>query len=372
MPVPSPRVSLTLTPEQVDSLRKQLDAGLERLRKVFESGATVQSACFITGVLNLLPCIESGRDFMQQILQTNDSSRDLLQTIFGGDCIRIAHIRSVVEATQELVQMSNFDDNRIPECLEQCKSVESVLKDIGLGVRLGRAQAAQRKMLMNFPSATPSENEEEACEGEHEEEASILQVSVLSASGLACPEYRIFDMTINTAHNLGANVFRDYIHHSRVRVEVGLGNDARITDTARSEPNAGKVDWNDERHFFIYRSEASLRIDVRDERIVRSAFRGHPSIGTATYEFPADFSDGFTSKVGVPIARKSGASAGIVYLEISRLRQKQSMVHSHDVRASPTSWKHSAGRTDGSEGYQFGDLTRTLHRRLSLGGQTPN
>jgi len=417
-----PRVSFTsFAPEQIDSILEQLDACFERLCKAVEKSAAeqpdisreisvehaVSSVGFTTAALNLLPHLESSRDFMQQLLEhETGNTRCLLQTTFGGDCIRIAHIRSVVEATQALLQRSKFDnDNRITECLAQCKSVEGLLKDIGLGVTLGKAQATQRKLLTGASSAILSVDtintdrsvdigctqiehkqeqkvEEEGEEGEQEEEdeeeedeeASVLRVSVSSASQLALPDYRVFDIAINTAHDLGADFLRDMIDHSRVYVELGLGDDVRITGTACSEPKARKVDWNDERHFFIYKSERSLRITVRDQRTGRGFVRGHPLIGEAIYEFPVDFSDGFSTKVEVPIARENGEPGGVVCIELSLGQQKRSTVHIPDAEPSRKSWKDYAGRTSGSEDYRFGDFTRALFRRWSSssGGQAPN
>ena len=34
-----------------------------------------------------------------------------------------------------------------------------------------------------------------------------------------------------------------------------------------------------------------------------------------------------------------------------------------------SSWRESAGRKEGNEGYRFGDLTRTLVKKLIVGGE---
>ncbi|CAJ1443546.1 unnamed protein product [Effrenium voratum] len=93
--------------------------------------------------INLLKVLEQARDVMTASLMS--VSRELLQEVFGGSCFRTAKIRAVLDALR--LSPDRAGDLRLQGCRNACESVEQVLKDLGLGAALRKAQEAERQAL---------------------------------------------------------------------------------------------------------------------------------------------------------------------------------------------------------------------------------
>merc|ERR1719436_2058655 len=78
---------------------------------------------------DLLQRFEDARDFMMKVLQMKDPGREALMSMFGGDCVRIARIRTCLESAKFSDMYAT--DERTPQCLSACESVEKVLDDLG-------------------------------------------------------------------------------------------------------------------------------------------------------------------------------------------------------------------------------------------------
>lgn len=101
--------------------------------------------------LELLTQVEAARNFMMQVLQSENQDRKNLSLIFGGDCVRISRVRAVLESA-ELQTACTERDLRIRSCLSACESVEKVLGDLGLGFALRLAQAMEKDRMANRAS----------------------------------------------------------------------------------------------------------------------------------------------------------------------------------------------------------------------------
>jgi len=95
--------------------------------------------------VELLKQFEAGRNYMMDMLQNPTNGREGLQNIFGGDCKRIARIRMCLETAKFSDMYAS--DQRHPDCLNACESVEQVLKDLGLGWALRQALEQQKEAL---------------------------------------------------------------------------------------------------------------------------------------------------------------------------------------------------------------------------------
>ncbi|CAJ1356332.1 unnamed protein product [Effrenium voratum] len=93
--------------------------------------------------INLLKVLEQARDVMTASLMS--VSRELLQEVFGGSCFRTAKIRAVLDALR--LSPDRAGDLRLQGCRNACESVEQVLKDLGLGAALRKAQEAESQAL---------------------------------------------------------------------------------------------------------------------------------------------------------------------------------------------------------------------------------
>lgn len=100
----------------------------------------------------LLKAFEVARDYMMEMLKSQDPGREKLQNIFGGDCSRIARIRVCLDNAN--LSDQNMKDNRHEDCSNACKSVEDVLNDLGCGEALRKALEEQKAKLKTRRSRT--------------------------------------------------------------------------------------------------------------------------------------------------------------------------------------------------------------------------
>ncbi|CAJ1443547.1 unnamed protein product [Effrenium voratum] len=125
------------TPEGVDRMLAQMEVAYRRV-ETCTSRVKLESA-----EINLLKVLEQARDVMTASLMS--VSRELLQEVFGGSCFRTAKIRAVLDALR--LSPDRAGDLRLQGCRNACESVEQVLKDLGLGAALRKAQEAERQAL---------------------------------------------------------------------------------------------------------------------------------------------------------------------------------------------------------------------------------
>jgi hypothetical protein len=92
---------------------------------------------------DLLKAFEEARDYMLEML--SKESRETLQSIFGGDCKRIAEIANCLD-NAAFSDKGNQEDQRVPQCRSACESVEKVLEDLGLGWALRQAQEKEKAL----------------------------------------------------------------------------------------------------------------------------------------------------------------------------------------------------------------------------------
>ncbi|CAJ1356328.1 unnamed protein product [Effrenium voratum] len=125
------------TPEGVDRMLAQMEVAYRRV-ETCTSRVKLESA-----EINLLKVLEQARDVMTASLMS--VSRELLQEVFGGSCFRTAKIRAVLDALR--LSPDRAGDLRLQGCRNACESVEQVLKDLGLGAALRKAQEAESQAL---------------------------------------------------------------------------------------------------------------------------------------------------------------------------------------------------------------------------------
>lgn len=132
-------MAMALSPEAFDDVLQQMEDCFCQLEAA--QGSIVQRSKV---ELNLLTKLEWARDFMDKIVRMQASRSDL-ESIFGGDCLRISRTRAVLDAAD--FSDMNAGDQRLSTCLNACESVEKVLSDLGLGMTLRQAQQQQRQVL---------------------------------------------------------------------------------------------------------------------------------------------------------------------------------------------------------------------------------
>eukprot|EP00928_Gymnodinium_smaydae_P059595 TRINITY_DN4298_c0_g1_i1.p1 TRINITY_DN4298_c0_g1~~TRINITY_DN4298_c0_g1_i1.p1 ORF type:complete len:1017 (-),score=123.88 TRINITY_DN4298_c0_g1_i1:34-3084(-) len=129
------------TPEDLDATIARMERGLESIIKARSRGSAV---LLYAAEVDVLKSLEAARDVMMAALR-NSRDRGPFAQLFGGDCMRIARIRAVLNSVEFSKVHSN--DQRNSLCSNACRSVEDVLKDSGLGDALRRAQGKESDML---------------------------------------------------------------------------------------------------------------------------------------------------------------------------------------------------------------------------------
>lgn len=122
--------------EEIDQLLKSIEASLIKIDVAQGSIVKLPKA-----ELDFLVHVEHLRDAIADILKSGD--RDTLKSIFGGDCVRTARLKTTLSAVR-LSEM-NANDQRLHTCQNSCQAVVDVLNDMDLGFVLEQALTAQKK-----------------------------------------------------------------------------------------------------------------------------------------------------------------------------------------------------------------------------------
>lgn len=122
------------TADEIDAILDRIESAVQGVIEAKGSIVKLPKA-----ELELLAHFEEARDFMMSVLKRNDKDREVLHSIFGDDCSRIARIRAALEGLP-LADLSAGDQRR-QECISACESVEKVMQDSGLATRLREVQA---------------------------------------------------------------------------------------------------------------------------------------------------------------------------------------------------------------------------------------
>jgi len=134
---------------EIDEIVAKMECALVFARVETARGGVVRLS---KAELELFAHMETARNFMMSVLQSEKADRKLLSQFFGGDCIRISRIRAVLESVQVL--WPNSGEPRLRACLNACESVEQVLGDLGLGFALRLAQAREKSRMEAAAAAT--------------------------------------------------------------------------------------------------------------------------------------------------------------------------------------------------------------------------
>jgi len=130
----------SMAEREIDEILAKMECALVFARVGTVRGGVVRLS---KAELELFAHVETARNFMMSVLQSEKADRKLLSQILGGDCVRISRIRAVLESMQVLWPSSG--EPRLRSCLNACVSVEQVLGDLGLGFALRLAQAREKK-----------------------------------------------------------------------------------------------------------------------------------------------------------------------------------------------------------------------------------
>eukprot|EP00929_Paragymnodinium_shiwhaense_P054658 TRINITY_DN27407_c0_g1_i5.p1 TRINITY_DN27407_c0_g1~~TRINITY_DN27407_c0_g1_i5.p1 ORF type:complete len:627 (+),score=158.55 TRINITY_DN27407_c0_g1_i5:107-1987(+) len=133
--------------ECYDTMLLKMEAAVEDILEATGKVVRLRKAEFA-----LLKLLEHARDYMIAVLQSETGDRQLLQSIFGGDCLRITRTRAVLDG----VQFSSMHDAdmRPSTCRTACESIEQVLQDLGLGFALRQAQEAMKARMQALSECT--------------------------------------------------------------------------------------------------------------------------------------------------------------------------------------------------------------------------
>jgi len=125
--------------------------------------------------LDYLKTLEDARDFMTMMVTKTSENRQQLADIFGGDCSRIARIRTVLD--EVVLSDMNCQDQRVRTCTEACETIEKVLEDMGLGWCLKKAQSEEKASFTKRRSSIDREDLLKAVQQIEGQEASAVEVN---------------------------------------------------------------------------------------------------------------------------------------------------------------------------------------------------
>jgi len=128
--------------------------------------------------LDYLKTLEDARDFMTTMVKKTSENRQELADIFGGDCSRIARIRTVLD--EVVLSDMNCQDQRVRTCTEACETIEKVLEDMGLGWCLKKAQSEEKASFTKRRSSLDREDVLKAVQQIEAQEATAVEVEDLS------------------------------------------------------------------------------------------------------------------------------------------------------------------------------------------------
>lgn len=121
---------------KIDTVVGKMLAAVEKVKQSQGSIVSLPKA-----ELDLLGQIEIARDVMAEVLR-NQNDRTLLQDVFGGDCARLVKIQTMCNSIE--LSAMNRQDQRLPTCLNVCRSIEKVIVELGDGEALRKAQESSK------------------------------------------------------------------------------------------------------------------------------------------------------------------------------------------------------------------------------------
>lgn len=125
---------------KIDGVLSRMEIAAEKVELYCSSKVKLPMA-----ELDYLKTLEDARDFMTMMVTKTSDNRQQLADIFGGDCSRIARIRTVLDGV--VLSGMNCNDQRVRTCTEACATIEKVLEDMGLGWCLKKACDEQKANL---------------------------------------------------------------------------------------------------------------------------------------------------------------------------------------------------------------------------------
>ncbi|CAE7317926.1 unnamed protein product [Symbiodinium sp. CCMP2592] len=125
---------------KIDGVLSRMEIAAEKVELYCNSKVKLPMA-----ELDYLKTLEDARDFMTMMVAKTSDNRQQLADIFGGDCSRIARIRTVLDGV--VLSDMNCNDQRVRTCTEACATIEKVLEDMGLGWCLKKACDEQKANL---------------------------------------------------------------------------------------------------------------------------------------------------------------------------------------------------------------------------------
>ncbi|CAE7683148.1 Tmod2 [Symbiodinium sp. CCMP2456] len=125
---------------KIDGVLSRMEIAAEKVELYCSSKVKLPMA-----ELDYLKTLEDARDFMTMMVTKTSDNRQQLADVFGGDCSRIARIRTVLDGV--VLSDMNCNDQRVRTCTEACATIEKVLEDMGLGWCLKKACDEQKANL---------------------------------------------------------------------------------------------------------------------------------------------------------------------------------------------------------------------------------
>jgi len=120
----------------MEAVISKIDPVIDRMEKALEKIALFQHriAKLPGAEFDLLKQLEDARDLMNDLMKQTATDRTKLETVFGGDCVRIRRIQRALESLDEMpLSDMNRNDQRLKGAHGACDSVIKVLEDMGYG-----------------------------------------------------------------------------------------------------------------------------------------------------------------------------------------------------------------------------------------------
>eukprot|EP00397_Hematodinium_sp_SG-2012_P009961 GEMP01010061.1.p1 GENE.GEMP01010061.1~~GEMP01010061.1.p1 ORF type:complete len:583 (+),score=166.30 GEMP01010061.1:100-1848(+) len=124
---------MSVTAQDIDRIWQRIDSAIEKLAA--KPGAIKRQKY----EADILALYGDARDKLEESLRMD---RQSLVEIFGGDCLRIAHLATILDS-QQFSTPGAIKDQRTGMCRKMCTNVEGVLQDLGLSERLKKAYAEE-------------------------------------------------------------------------------------------------------------------------------------------------------------------------------------------------------------------------------------
>jgi len=120
----------------MDAVIAKIDPVIDRMEKSLEKIELYQNkkAKLPGAELDLLKQLEDARDLMNDLMKKTANDREQLETVFGGDCMRIRRILAAMAVLDEKpLSAMNKNDQRLKGAHDASDAVIKVLEDMGYG-----------------------------------------------------------------------------------------------------------------------------------------------------------------------------------------------------------------------------------------------